>query len=120
MRGQGAFAPTLASHGSVGMSKKILVASFNEAPPIGTRVEYDGQPFTVTRVIPHKRIDNSPSAVLTWEAKCQDCDKRFTVQTGLRVYLKRRRCDEHKWKMGERGQARGLSLTRSPATIGRE
>lgn len=77
---------------------KQVIARFTEPPGIGTAISHDDQEFRLVLAEPYTRKDGERSAVLTWASECLDCGGAFTFNSGLAVFVKRRRCDQHKWR----------------------
>lgn len=82
------------------MSTQKMIIRFDEAPPVGWLTTHDGQSFVVAAVEPYRRRDGGISSVVTWETVCVDCEGIVRFECGQGLAIKRRRCDEHKWKFG--------------------
>lgn len=66
--------------------------------PIGTEILLDGQPYRLTRIKPHTRVDGSQSKLLVWRAPCWECGAPFDVTTPITGFSKTpsRRCPRHR------------------------
>lgn len=64
---------------------------------IGTEIRLDGQPYRVTRTVPHTRADGATSHLLVWSAPCWECGAPFEVTTPVTGFSKTpsRRCRLH-------------------------
>lgn len=70
--------------------------SFDVEPPLGTAISRYGQRYVLVDRRPH--IGRAgPTAVLTWQSRCAECEGDFQVTTGLSgIKAMNTRCPRHK------------------------
>lgn len=76
--------------------KSTYEVFFDEAPPSGSVIKFDGHPFTVADVVPYVRRDGTETPCILWNSECVDCGEPIEVKTVFKSKTITKRCALHK------------------------